>query len=141
MNVHSCLESFRTSASIWKSGSLVSRGRWDISPFSPYLMQLMWKWAMSPAREKNWSVSSLISCSVLRHPLPLAWTWATSRTGRTPSTLSMTFPISSSVPNCPNLPMVSTPSVTSLIPSSSSMSLHLDNPSITDGRAVSGDLP
>ena len=53
----------------------------------------------------------------------------------------MTFPISSRVPNCPSFPMVSTPRVTSLIPSSSSMSLHFDNPSMTDGSAVSGDFP
>jgi len=35
MNVHSCLESSRMSASICRSGSLVSRGRWLISPLSP----------------------------------------------------------------------------------------------------------
>ena len=58
MNVHSCLESCRTFARSCRSGSFVSRGRWEISPLSPYFMQLMWKWAMSPAREKNWSVSS-----------------------------------------------------------------------------------
>ncbi len=74
MNVHSCLESWRTFASSWRSGSLASRGRWDISPFSPYLMQLIWKWAMSPAREKNWSVNVLMSSSVLNNPRPLACT-------------------------------------------------------------------
>ena len=62
-------------------------------------------------------------------------------TGCTPSTSSMILPISSRVPNCPNLPIVSTPRTTSFIPSSSSIFLHLVNPSTTEGRAVSGDLP
>ncbi len=53
----------------------------------------------------------------------------------------MIRPISSRVPNCPSLPMVSTPRMTSLIPSSSSISLHLDSPFMTEGSAVSGVFP
>ena len=104
-------------------------------------MQLMWKCAMSPQRGKNWSMRDCMSSLVFSHPWPRACTCATSSTGRTPSTSSMTFAISSRVPNCPSLPMVSMPRITSLIPSSSRTSLHFCIPAMTLGSAVSGDFP